>query len=263
MPVATVPPPVVEAAQPTGFAPALDRPYRYRIEQERDEAGATRRYATERTILFRRAEGGYLAEMIITAVDGGLATGPGALFERAFAGLRGQTIRYRLSARGEVVDIEDRDALWQRLVDAVIAAAGDDPTNRATAGRLAAPLAAIPRPQRIAMLGSMLATVLAPDVVRSGASPERRIRQQGVAPHGAGGALTGTERTFVQGDMLVEQRNLTGDVALPGGTTGQRQSELTRTVDPATGLVVTQRETIRLTGRTAMSRATTRIARLP
>ncbi len=258
-----LPPPVaVEVAEATGFAPQPGVPYRYRIEQERDEAGATRRYATERSILFRRAPGGWVAEMTITAVDGSLSTGPGALFERAFAGLRGQPIRYRLNPRGEVVDIEDRDALWQRLIDAVKAAAGDDPVNQATATRLAAPLAAMPQPQRIAMLGSMLATVLAPEVARRGPSPERAIRRPGAGPHGAGAELTGTERTMAAGDLLVEQRRLSGTVAASGDAAGTRDSDLTRSVDPRTGLVVTQRETIRLTGRTATSRATTRTTRL-
>ncbi len=82
-----LPPPAIEAATATGFAPALDTAYRYHIEQQRDEAGVVRRYTTDRTVRFRRMADGLVAEMVIDTVDGGLSDGPGAMFERAFATL--------------------------------------------------------------------------------------------------------------------------------------------------------------------------------
>ncbi|MEP9402263.1 hypothetical protein [Sphingomonas sp. VNH70] len=252
----------VQAVVASGFAPVPDTPYRYRIEQERDEAGVTRRYVTERTIRFARGTDGYVAEMTITAVDGSLSSGAGAMFERAFAGLRGVPMRYRLSAAGAVIAVEDRAMLWQRLIDGVIATAGSDPERQATVRRLTAPLAAMPEAQQVAMLGSMLATVLAPDVVRGGTMAERAIRQEGIGPQGIGTALSGTERVFAQGALLVDERRLAGPVALPGGAKGERVSELTRSVDPATGLIVAQQEAIRLTGPSATSRTVTRITRL-
>ncbi len=208
MPAVALPPPVIEAVVADGFAPRIDAPYRYRIEQVRDEAGVPRRYVTDRTIVFRRTPGGLVAELTITAVDGGLATGPGALFERAFAGLRGRMIRYRLSPGGTVTAVEDRAALWQALGDAVLAQAGDDPARLAIARRLVAPLRAMPEPAQVAMLGSMLATVIAADTVRRGVLPDRAVRQDGVPPFGKGAVVTGTERIHAQGGLLIEGNKL-------------------------------------------------------
>jgi len=255
-----LPPPAIEAAATTGFAPALDTAYRYHIEQQRDEAGAVRRYTTDRTVRFRRAADGLVADVVIDTVDGSLSDGPGAMFERAFASLRGRTIRYRLSDRGEVTDVIDRAAIWSALVDAIAAQGTGDPAKSAMLTRLTAPLRAMPERQQVAMLGSMLTNLLAPDVVRLGVQPERPIRRPGAPPFGAGSEVTGTERIHAAGRKLIAEERLTGDIAAvstrPGG---RRTSSVTRTVDATTGMIVGQTSTVRLDSGSATSIATTRI----
>ncbi|MGN5374355.1 hypothetical protein [Sphingomonas hankookensis] len=253
-------PPAIEAAAATGFAPAIDIPYRYHIEQQRDEAGVVRRYATDRTIRFRRTADGLVADMVIDAVDGGLSDGPGAMFERAFATLRGRPIRYTLSDRGDVTGVIDRPAIWNALIDAVAAQAGSDPGRAAMLGRLTAPLRAMPERQQVAMLGSMLTNLLAPDVVRRGVQPERPIRRPGAPPFGAGTEVTGTERIYAQGRELIAEERLSGDVAaIARAATGRRTSSMTRSVDAVTGLIVRQTSTVRIDTGGATSIATTRI----
>lgn len=255
-----LPPPAIEAAAPAAFAPALDTAYRYHIEQERDEAGAIRRYTTDRTVRFRRTGEGLVAEMVIDTVDGSLSDGPGAMFERAFANLRGRPIRYRLSDRGEVTDVIDRAGIWSALVDGIAAQGAGDAARTAMLARLTAPLRAMPERQQVAMLGSMLTNLLAPDVLRRGVQPERPLRRPGAPPFGAGSEVTGTERIHAEGRNLIAEERLTGDIAAAGGRPGgQRTSSVTRTVDAATGMIVGQTSTVRIDSDSATSIATTRI----
>jgi hypothetical protein len=255
------PAPAVEAAAATGFAPALDTAYRYHIEQERYEAGVVRRYATDRTVRFHRTPDGLTAELTIDSVAGGLSDGPGAMFERAFAGLRGQPITYQLSDRGEVVGVVDRAALWAKLIDAVTAQGGSDPARAAMLQKLTAPLRLLPERQQVAMLGSMLSTLLAPDVVRRGVIPQRDIRQRGTPPFDGGSDVTGTERIHAEGNALVEEQRLSGDIVARGGqASGRRTSTILRRVDARTAMILTQQTVVRIESGSATSTATTRIS---
>ncbi|MEH3039630.1 MAG: hypothetical protein PGN21_06145 [Sphingomonas paucimobilis] len=254
------PAPAVEAAMATGFAPALDTDYRYHIEQERDEAGVVRRYATDRTVRFRRTPTGLTAEMTIDSVAGGLSDGPGAMFERAFATLKGRPIVYRLSDHGEVTGVVDRETLWTVLIDAVGAQADGDPVRQAMLQKLTAPLRALPERQQIAMLGSMLTTLLAPDVVRRGVVPQREVRQRATPPYDGGSDVTGTERIHAEGNALVEEQRLSGDVvARGGGASGRRTSTIIRRVDTRSGMILSQQTIVRIDSDKATSIATTRI----
>ncbi|WP_242415591.1 hypothetical protein [Sphingomonas panni] len=256
-----LPPPAISEAVTTGFAPVLDTAYRYHIEQERDEAGVVRRYATDRTVRFRRTPTGLTAEMTIDSVAGGLSDGPGAMFERAFATLLGQPIVYRLSARGDVIDVMDRAVLWAKLIDAVSAQSKGDPARTAMLQKLTAPLRTLPEQQQVAMLGSMLSTLLAPDVVRRGVIPQRDIRQQGKPPFDGGSDVTGTERIHAEGTALVEEQRLSGAVVARGGAvSGRRISLVTRRVDGRSGMILAQQTVVRIESGLAMSTATTRIS---
>ena len=255
-----LPVPAAEVAAATGFAPALQIAYRYHIEQERDEAGVVRRYATDRTVRFRRTSAGLVADLTIESVAGGLSDGPGAMFERAFALLRGRPIIYQLSERGDVTGVAEREALWSALIDAVTAQAGGDPARAAMLQKLTTPLRALPERQQVAMLGSMLTTLLAPEVVRRGVVPQRDIRQRGTPPFDGGSDVTGTERIHAQGTALVEEQRLSGDVVARGaGASGRRTSTITRRVDAATGMILTQQTVVRIEAGDATSIATTRI----
>lgn len=256
-----LPPPAVEAATATGFAPALETAYRYHIEQERDEAGVVRRYATDRTVRFRRTPAGLTAEMTIDSVAGGLSDGPGAMFERAFATLLGQPIVYRLSDRGEVVGVTDRAVLWTKLIDAVSAQGNGDPARTAMLQKLTAPLRTLPEQQQVAMLGSMLSTLLAPDVVRRGVIPQRDIHQRGKPPFDGGSDVTGTERIHAEGTALVEEQRLSGDIVARGSqASGRRTSMVTRRVNGRSGMILSQQTIVRIESGSATSIATTRIS---
>lgn len=254
--------PAVEAAVATGFAPSLDTDYRYHIEQERDEAGAVRRYATDRTVRFRRGPAGLTAELTIDSVAGGLSDGPGAMFERAFATLRGRPIVYQLSDRGEVTGVVGREALWTTLIDAVSAQHGGDPRRKAMLQKLTAPLRTMPERQQVMMLGSMLTTLLAPDVVRRGVVPQHEVRRRATPPFDGGSEVTGTERIYVDGKVLVEEQRLSGDVVASGGrASGRRTSTITRRVDATSGVILAQQTIVRIDSDHATSIATTRITR--
>lgn len=260
MPVNTLPPPSIAAAAPTRFAPAIASPYRYRIEQVRDEGGVIRRYASERTLRFFPDGNGLIGELTVDSAVGGSADGPGAMFERIFAGLIGRTIRYRVSNSGVVTGVEELDAVWAQLVAGIAAQGSDDPVRMAMAHRLAGSFRDMTTQQRTAFLGSMLSSMIATQVTQSGVQPAKPFRQVGKPPFGTGSVVAGSERVWARGDgLLIQERTVAGDIGVPGAA-GRRTETLVRAVDPATGVVHEQVETTRTQIANATSVATTRIS---
>lgn len=230
------------------FAPPLDMMLRYETWQDRDDAGAKEHFRLSRTIRFGREGAGYLAEVTTIAVDGGIASGAGAMFEAAMGALKGVTMRLHLDADGKVTAIDDQAALMARLRDAIVAAAtaGKPEDERAAlAQRLGGALTAMPEPLQREMLGSVLSSVIADADTPAGASPAAPVTQRGSSPFGGSADLAGTRRSWIDADgRLVIEETLSGTARstrtadTAGIATTQR-----RTVDRATGLVLDSRTT--------------------
>ena len=239
------------------FAPPLNQWLTYEQVEERNDAGAVTRYHIARRIRFSVEDAGYLAEVETLTIDGGIASGPGALFESAMAALKGSTIRLHLDAQGAITAIDDQAALMARLRDAIVAAAtamASPDEHAALATRLAAPLTAMPEPLQRRMLGSVLGPLIA-DASQSGAAPPEPVKQQGASPFGGLAQLSGTRRRWIDATgRLIVETTLSGTAQSgKGGPPAEMRVTSRDTIDPATRLVIDSITTRRTTIGTAIS----------
>lgn len=234
------------------FAPPLDAPLRVTVERTDSGAGA-RRFAMDRLIRFTREGGGYRADVRVLTSAGSGPPPLGGMVEAGFAALRGIPIVLHLDPQGEVTDIEDMAALWERLcagVAAVVARRpGLEPSERdALAARVAAPLRALPPDRQRALLGSLVTAAIAGDgPATPGTTP---IRLPGVSPFGQPVQLNGTRETRADGSTIVQRTQAAADLVLPAADqtpmrSGRIVLEQRRTLDAGTGLLRASDETVR------------------
>ncbi|WP_448658181.1 hypothetical protein ACPVPU_12010 [Sphingomonas sp. CJ99] len=228
---------VQAAAQPAApaFNPPLDADWHYRIEETREMGGEIERHRLDRTLRFARDGDGYAATMITTAVDGGIGSGPGAMFEATMATFIGNPVIFRLDAGGTVVSIDDLAAHYGRWSTAMIdQGLRETPGNRQSAVRkaLGDRIAATPPAAQLAFLGSMLSAVLpSPDL------PRVPTAAQPLAQQGAGVALTGVRRAYrTPDDRLAIEDRLAGTGTGPAGPFEMQVSE-TRELDATVSML--------------------------
>jgi hypothetical protein len=140
---------------PILFAPPLDQPLVYRIEQHRPVADRTRRFSAVRDLRFERAGEGYLLIMTLRAIDSD-APAPGAdPYRAALEPLIGIPMRFRVDASGKIVALDGMEAVWTRVtagVDAMLGAFPPDSERHRAAQRVKALFAALPSEGRLALL---------------------------------------------------------------------------------------------------------------
>lgn len=243
------------AVAPGSFAPPLDTPLRYVITETRTKGRETRRFTAERRIVFRRDGDNIVAEVTLDHIDQQAGDGAGAMFETAMAGLQGRTIRFHLDRAGKLITVEDRDALWERLCDAM-AAMGDKRSRPGLTKTVATALRALPGDRRQAMLGSMIAPLIAGDAAPKNDSA---VSVSARTPTGAPTALDGRQSVSHSADgTLTVQVRAEGNVAtgFPGETPGIADAPKAgvhlsvmrdNRIDPRTGLVLESRQTTRTT----------------
>ncbi|QDX26644.1 hypothetical protein FPZ54_11845 [Sphingomonas suaedae] len=246
---------IVATAQASAslFAPPIDRTIEATTIAERTESGVTRRFESTRTLRFAALPDGYRVAVTMTAAGAAEdAHDPAGLFRAGFASLAGRTVTLRLDRLGKVTQIEDEMIVWQAILDgmAKLAPKGDGPENRVGATRVRAIVAALrdqPPERRRAMLASLVAPLIAPDLVaegRAAATAPRAVRVPAASIYGRA-ELDGL-RTVRAGRAGVEVRvSATGRIAVTapeGETTATITYETLRRIDPDSGLVIESRE---------------------
>lgn len=228
------------------FNPPLDVTFRYETVQTRDDAGTQERFRLVRSLRFLRdGDGdGFTAILTVDQAEGGIASGPGAMFDAAMAALKNVPVRFHLDAQGRVVSVEDQAALMARLRDAIVAHAADaakvEPAKRAAfAARLAGALTAMPDALQRQMLASMIEPVLADADLPAAPGPAAPVSQTGRSPFGGSAALTGTQRGWIDanGQFVLETR-LTGTASGPNGQHAALTGTIRRMIDRKTRLVM-------------------------
>ena len=236
------------------FTPPIDRPVTVRIQTERTQDGSTRRFSGRRTLRFVPTETGYRVAVTLDSADPAEAeSDPAGLLRAGFARLAGRTITLSLAADGTVTAIADSDTVWRALTDGIAAMApsGTDADTRQRAAQvraIAAALAAQPEPARRSALATLVAPLIAPQIVVEAAAPgpPRTVQLPATSPFGRA-ELTGL-RAVRQRDAVVElSLSATGTVDVSGGAGDVRATvalERLQRVDAATGLVIESRERI-------------------
>lgn len=236
------------------FAPPLDRPLQATTESIRTDAGITRRFTNARRILFRRTKDGFRAEVTIEAgAPADADDDPAAMFRAGFARIAGRTVVLHLDRTGEITAINDQAALWSAMIAGVagLAPTGSDDHERKRAGRIraiTATLGRMPAEHQRAALGSLVAPVIAMDIVAGGESPPRPVRVPATSPYGMA-TLDGIRMVKRVGGRLEATVTAEGPVTIPGSDTpaaaGRISLETVRRIDPGSGLVLESVETVR------------------
>lgn len=261
-------------ASTAGFAPPLDRPLLAVTEATRTDAGIARRFTNARRIVFRRTDTGFRAEVTIESGTPAAADGddPAAMFRAGFARIAGKTIVLQLDPAGRVTAIDDQAMVWRAFLDgiAALAPAGSGDLNRKRAGQIGAILAVLapmPPERQRATLASLVEPLIAADITAAGELQPRAVRVPAGPAFGTA-QLDGVRAVRRAGGLLVVSVSAGGKVTMrgPGGpTTGHVDLENTRTVDPVTGLVLEERDSVRteLAGALPATRVNVTTLRVP
>ncbi|WP_447727084.1 hypothetical protein [Sphingomonas koreensis] len=242
-------------ASVAGFAPPLDRPLRAVTEATRTDAGVTRRFTNARRIVFRRSDTGFRAEVTIESGEPATAgdDDPAAMFRAGFARIAGRTVVLRLDPAGHVTAIDDQAAVWKAFLDGIgaLAPAGTGDLDRKRAGRIRAILAALapmPPERQRAMLASLVEPLIAADIAAGGEAPPRAVRVPAGSSFGAA-QLDGIRAVRRNEGRLLASVSAAGEVSVQGSEgqiAGRVTIETERHVDPASGLVLETRDTVRI-----------------
>lgn len=220
------------------FAPP-ERTYRYVIERV-IEGPMPQRFRIERRIRFARDKDGVVADIVLQRTEQ-MPPGPAAdLFAKGQAPFLGRTLRAHYAPDGSVLAVDGAEAAFAAMVAKL------DP-------RAAAPLLTLPPERRRAMVAS-IADALPAGADAVAAPGVQRVTLASALPGGKALQLTGT-RTIA--------RASTGRLILTVHAEGEGITlDRSRTVDPATGLVLEERESRAVTvdGITQKSRSTTTLS---
>lgn len=234
------------------FAPPLDTPLRVVAERIETSPGE-RRYRLERLVRFHREGQGYRAEAVLLA---NTASGPealGNLVERGLSALDGRTIVLHLDSRGQVTEVDDMAALWDKVCTHIAEAATSrrslPPAEaQALATRLVAPLRALPPERQRALLATLVTAAVADPAEAPGTTTP--VELPGTSPFGTPLTLHGTRRAEAARSLLRITTTATATVTLPPegqapARTGSVSLERIRTIDPRTRLLVAATDTVR------------------
>lgn len=251
---------IILQAQAAVFAPPLGVPIRVVTERTQGEDPSRFTVHVERLVRFSRDGIGYRAEVVLTAASASPREDAGTMLQAGFAGLAGRTMVFRVDAAGKVVAVDDRQALWDRFCDSILAVIvartghGSQAEHVALAERMAAPLRGFSPERQQAMLGSLVSALVAEE---PGAAPGTRpIRLPGNSPFGGKVELAGTRTVTPAGHTTTRAA---AEVPQQGGAHIELETE--DDTDPRTGLVTAHAETLRTTiGEGANARTTERIS---
>lgn len=231
------------------LTPVIGKPYRLILVEERRDDRGVQRFVSERRLVFQALATGIALDLTITS-NTAPQGGPGAMFAAAMSGLKDRTIRFLLDADGQVTGIDDEDAVWSALCDAIDRAADATVTGSPARDRAARSMAAAfrspPADRRRAMLTSMATPALAGSLANRQPQHHAEITLPARSPAGTTAMLSGTETV-----QLIDDRRMTitttaeGDVAAPdpaGPPTAHIRVSITRTIDRSAGLVLESRE---------------------
>lgn len=242
------------AALPQGvpvarLTPVTGKAYRLVLVEERRDDRGVQRFTSERRLVFHRLANGFALDLTITESTTPPG-GPGTMLGAAMAGLKGRSFRFLLDAEGRVTSIDDEDAVWNALCDAVDRAANatvaGSPARDRAARSMATVFRSLPADGRRAMLTSMAAPAIAGTSNNRQPQRDTAITLPARSSTGTTAMLPGRETVeLIDGRTMTITTAAEGDVAAPdaaGPATAHIRVSITRRIDRVTGLVLESRE---------------------
>ena len=231
------------AAAASAFAPPLGIPIRFDKTETRTLDGNELHFSLSARIVFTSDGDGFDAAMTFGQASDNAGGDISEMFQAAIGRLAGQTIRFRLDPTGAVTAIENRDAIWDALCTAM-RRVGDTPDLNKRARAAADALSALPSDKRQALLGSMLAPVIAGPAGALTPASDAPVTLSARASDGSPVALAGQQTVSrnQNGDLFVSI-HAAGDVGTPPLAPVHVDIARTIDIDPRTGLVIQRSET--------------------
>ena len=197
------------------FAPPIDRAFTYRIEQHRPIDGKSARFASVRDLRFAREGDAYVLIATLRAIDSDAAEHRAAPYRAAMGPLIGVELRFRMSAQGRIVDLDDAEGVWAKVragVDSMLMSFPPDSDRHRAAKNVQALFAALAPEARLALL----AGEFQPLFLFAGVSVEdgagRQLRTQAGSPLGRPVPVEGAVRLADRhGDTLDIAEDLRGE----------------------------------------------------
>ncbi|QGP81333.1 hypothetical protein GL174_17885 [Sphingobium sp. CAP-1] len=197
------------------FAPPVGRTLRYHIEQHRPVGDRISSFSATRDLRFEKAGDGYVLAATLRAIDSDAPASGAESYRAALGPLVGIEMRFRLDGHGRIVAVDDRDAVWAKVlagVDTMLAGFAPDSERHRAAQRVQALFASLSPEGRLALL----AGEFQPLFLFSGSSVEdgagRGLRTMAGSPLGRPVPVEGTLTVAAQaGDGLDLDEKLAGD----------------------------------------------------
>jgi hypothetical protein len=221
------------------FAPPIDRPLVYHIEQHRPVDGTTRRFSATRDLRFGRAGDGYNLTVTLRDIESDAPASGAEPYRVALTPLLGVALQFRLDGQGRIVGLDDLDAVWSVLqagIDAIAAQSAPDTPRHQAAVKVQALFASLSPDGRVALLAGEVQPLFlfAGSAVEGGDG--RGLRTVAGSPLGRPVRVEGTLRVAAQTEQALDlEEKLAGEGVQVG-----IDYHLSRT----TGLVETQRRSL-------------------
>jgi hypothetical protein len=230
-------------AQAAVFAPPATPLHVVTERIQQDESGS-HGFRVERVVRFSRDGIGWRAEVRVLSTHADEGAETAAMFHAGYAALMGRTLVMHLDGAGKVVSVDDREAIWAAFCDGIanIVAVHHKETaaaRAALAAQIAGPLRAFSPERQLAMLGSLVDVLAAPEAFDAPAT--RKLRLPAASPLGGQLMLEGTRTTTTAGRYIHTTAQAAGDAP---GNGGHVELLTERDADPRTGLVVTGTDTV-------------------
>lgn len=229
-------------AAATSIHPPIGVPLAYVSREDRVIGGRVTHFESHRRITFVHDGDGFVATIRFEHAADDAGGDVAAMFQAAMASLADRPVTLRLDAAGTVIAVDDAVATWTALCDAIARLPGTA-SQRQHATAFAEALRTLPDPQRAAMLGSLVAPLIAgaDATLTPGSVQPAELRARPPMPRNT--TLKGTQTVTRDVDgRLVLHVNAIGEVPAADGASAHVAADRDRVVDPATGLVLATHE---------------------
>lgn len=225
-------------AAATAIHPPIGVPLAYVSREDRVLGGKALHFESHRSITFARDGDGFVATIRFEHAADDAGGDVAAMFQAAMASLADRPVTLRLDAAGTVIAVDDAEATWTALCDAVAQLPGTA-SQREHAAAFAGALRTLPEARRAAMLGSLVAPLIAGDQASlvPGSTQPAELHARPPMPRGT--TLEGTQTVKRDADgRLALHVSAAGDAPAADGATAHILANRDRVVDPVTGLVL-------------------------
>jgi hypothetical protein len=232
---------VIEAlllAATAAFHPPLGVPLAYVSREDRVIGGRTMHFESHRRITFARDGDGFVATIRFERAANDAGGDVAAMFQAAMASLADRPVTLRLDAAGTVTAVDDAEATWAALCDAIAQLPGTA-NQREHAAAFAGALRTLPEARRAGMLGSLVAPLIAGDQASlvPGSTQPAELHARPPIPRNT--TLKGVQTVTRDADgRLVLHVHAAGQAPAADDTSAQVAADRDRVVDSATGLVL-------------------------